>query len=162
MKTPRMGDDQKMKEYYSIREEAGRHIDPATAEVDWEYGQTLDPYGIEPDLPEECQQIGRVYFARSPGSDIWVWFGDLPEATRTALWEKHEHVLAFPAGFEIGRLAGAIADLQHRLVALERGLGVADLNTAPRTPAPLSELSPRDEKSRASNLFPKKFLQRFL
>jgi hypothetical protein len=50
------------------------------------------------DNPEECQQVGREYFARSPGSDIWVWFGDLPEATRTALWERHKQKLAFPAG----------------------------------------------------------------
>jgi len=78
--------DQELKEYRSIRKEAGRHIDPATAEVDWEYGQTADPYGIKPDLPEECQQIGRVYFARSPGSDMWVCFGDLPEAICTALY----------------------------------------------------------------------------
>ena len=90
--------DQELKEYLSAREEAGRHIDPATAEVFWTYAQTLDPYGIDPDLPEEYQQTGREYFARSPGSEIWVWFGDLPEATRTALWAKHKHVLAFPAG----------------------------------------------------------------
>jgi hypothetical protein len=31
---------------------------------------------------------GRKYFARSPGSDIWVWFGDLPDAVRTALYAK--------------------------------------------------------------------------
>jgi class 3 adenylate cyclase/tRNA A37 threonylcarbamoyladenosine biosynthesis protein TsaE len=30
-------------------------IDPDTAEVDWEYGQTLDPYGVCPDLPDEYQ-----------------------------------------------------------------------------------------------------------
>ena len=52
------------------------------------------------DLPEECDCVGRVYFARSPGSDVWVNFYDLPEATRDALWEKHGSKLAFPAGFE--------------------------------------------------------------
>ena len=44
--------------------------------------RTLDPYGVYPDLPEECQQVGREYFARSTGSDIWVHFHDLPEETR--------------------------------------------------------------------------------
>ena len=56
--------------------------------------EVLDPYGVDPDLPEECQCIGREYFARSPGSDIWVHFHDLPEETRDALWERHE--------FEVG------------------------------------------------------------
>jgi hypothetical protein len=62
-------------------------IDLATAEVDWSYGQTLDPYGVIPDLPEELQQVGREYFARRPDSDIWVHFGDLPAEVREKLWE---------------------------------------------------------------------------
>ena len=44
-------------------------IDPETAEVTWIFAETLEPYGINPDLPEECRQIGREYFARDPGSD---------------------------------------------------------------------------------------------
>jgi hypothetical protein len=84
----------------AIRKEAGLKIDPETAEVEWIYAQTLDPYGVYPELPEECRQVGREYFARSPGSDIWVLFGDLPDATRIALWEKHKSKLAFPAGLE--------------------------------------------------------------
>jgi hypothetical protein len=51
-------------------------------------GQTLDPYGVDPDLPEELQQVGREYFARRPGSDIWVSFGDLPAEICEKLW-KH-------------------------------------------------------------------------
>ena len=70
-----------------------------TAEVEWTYAQTLDPYG-DPDLPEEYQQVGRAYFARSPGSNVWVCFYDLPDATRDALWERHKSKLAFSAGFE--------------------------------------------------------------
>jgi hypothetical protein len=79
----------------ALRREAGLKIDPETAEVCWRtaevcwrYAQTLDPYGVYPDLRPECQQVGREYFARSPGSDIWVEFGDLPKATRDVLWEK--------------------------------------------------------------------------
>ena len=63
--------------------------------------QTLprfDPYGDGRDLPEEFQQVGRDYFARSPGSNLWIWFHDLPDATADRLLEKHEHKLAFPAG----------------------------------------------------------------
>ena len=68
-----------MEQWLVVRKEAGLKINPKTAEVD---AQTLDPYGVYPDLPEECQQVGREYFARSPGSDIWVHFHDLPEETR--------------------------------------------------------------------------------
>jgi hypothetical protein len=89
-----------VEQWLAIRKEAGLKIDPETAEVDWNYAQTLDPYGVHGDLPEDCRQIGREYFARSPGSDIWVSFIDLPDATREALWEKHKRKLAFPAGLE--------------------------------------------------------------
>jgi hypothetical protein len=91
---------EEVEKWLATRKEAGLHIDPETAEVDRDYAQILDPYGVRPDLPEECDQVGRVYFARSPGSDIWVEFGDLPKATRDALWKKHKRKLAFPAGLE--------------------------------------------------------------
>ena len=97
--TEKTTDENKMdvKQWLAIRKEAGLTIDPETAEVMWIYAQTLDPYGVHADLPEECQQVGREYFARSPGSDIWVCFGDLPKATREALWKRQ---LAFPSGLE--------------------------------------------------------------
>ena len=90
--------DPAVEEWLAIRKEAGLMIDPATAEVDAWYALTLDPYGVYPDLPEETRQVGRAYFARSPGSDIWVSFRDLPDATSTELWEKYRSRLAFPAG----------------------------------------------------------------
>ena len=97
--TTSTNDDQLTVEaWLQIRKEAALEIDPKTAEVDWIYGQTLDPYGVIDDLPEEYQQIGREYFARAPDSDIWVWFGDLPDAIQERLWELHKRVLAFPAG----------------------------------------------------------------
>jgi hypothetical protein len=99
MDGPTLVDDQTAREQWlAIRKEAGLLIDPETAEVEWSYAFTLDPYGIYPDLPEELQQVGREYFARSPGSDVWVRFSDLPKATRDALWEKYKTKLAFPAG----------------------------------------------------------------
>jgi hypothetical protein len=54
----------------------------------WTYELTLDPYGVYPDLPDELRQVGREYFARAPGSDIWVSFHDLPDEVCAALWEK--------------------------------------------------------------------------
>ena len=102
--SPEIADDQMtVEQWLAIRKEAGLHIDPETAEVLWTYAQTPDPYGVDPDLPEECQQVGREYFARSPGSDVWVWFGVLPEATEDALWGKHKSKLAFPAGLPFAR-----------------------------------------------------------
>jgi hypothetical protein len=77
-----------VEKWLAIRKEAGLHIDPDTAEVEWIYALTCDPYGVYPELPEEYQQVGREYFARSPGSDVWVEFGDLPKATQDALWQK--------------------------------------------------------------------------
>ena len=71
-----------------MRKDEGGKIDPETAEVTWRWGLTLDPYGIHPDLPKEKCQVQRNYFARSPGSDMWVHFDDLPEATRRILSEK--------------------------------------------------------------------------
>ena len=79
--------DRRMEE----RRAAGLLIDPSTAEIDWNYAQTLDPYsdGL-PLLPQE-EQVGREYFARAPDSDIWVCVGDLPDATRDAIWNRFEN-----------------------------------------------------------------------
>lgn len=77
-----------VKEWLAARRQAGLKLDPKNAEIDYSYGQILDPYRIGPKVPSELYQGGRIYFARSPGSDIWVEFGDLPESTRKALWKK--------------------------------------------------------------------------
>ena len=89
-----------VEDWLAIRKEEGLKIDPSTAEVSWCYAQVLDPYGVDAELPEECQCVGRAYFARRPDSEVWVWFGDLPAKSRDALWERHKSKLAFPAGLE--------------------------------------------------------------
>ena len=81
-----MIDDMTVEQWLAIRKEAARQIDPETAEVMWHYVRIGDPYGLYP-LPEDYN-IGRGYFARSPGSDVWVSFYDLPKATAEALWAK--------------------------------------------------------------------------
>jgi hypothetical protein len=93
-----MSSEMTKEQWLAIRKQAGLQIDPETAEVDWIFAQTLDPYGVDPDLPEEYQQVGREYFARSPGSDIWVWFGDLPEMVRDALWGKAQFKVGLSGG----------------------------------------------------------------
>ena len=90
-----------IEEFLAIRKAAGLKIDPRTADVTWGYEQVLDPYRIYDDLSPEEDCVGRAYFARAPGSDIWVCFDDLPQETREALWKAHKHELAFPAGFPI-------------------------------------------------------------
>jgi hypothetical protein len=93
--------DEEREIWLAIRKEAGLKIDPEIAEVEWTYGETGNPYGVLPVLPDDIvQQVEREYFARAPGSDVWVHFGDLPKATREALWKKHSSKLAFPAGLE--------------------------------------------------------------
>ena len=103
-------DDQlTVEQWLQIRRDEGPRIDPETAEVIWTYGQTLDPYGVQPDLPKELQQVGREYFARNPGSEIWVWFGDLPALASDRLWEMHRSKLAFPAGLEPEFFSGSLS-----------------------------------------------------
>ena len=75
-------------QWLSVRKTEALWIDPETAEVFWDYGQVLDPYGVY-HLADEEYCIGRNYFARSPGS-VWVSFHDLPEAVRDRLWARME------------------------------------------------------------------------
>ena len=95
-----VNDDSEMAvdQWLAIRKEEALKIDPSTAEVHWSYALISDPYGVYPKPPEEYRCVGRVYFARRPGSDVWVEFGDLPEETHDVLWERHKSKLAFPAG----------------------------------------------------------------
>jgi hypothetical protein len=88
-----------IEQWLAARKEEGLKIDPETAEVDWAYGTDQDPYRVWDDweVPEEIRGYGRLYFARSPGSDIWVEFGDLPQATYERLEERRRPKLAYPA-----------------------------------------------------------------
>jgi hypothetical protein len=90
----------KIKKWLAIRKEAGRHIDPKTAEVTWDFRATLDPYCVVPphlyeDLLGEADGggVGREYFARAPGSRVWVHFGDLPAKICKALLKMYHHRL---------------------------------------------------------------------
>ena len=83
----------------ALRKAAGLQI-PETAEVCWRYAQMEDPYGDGIHIPEECDQVGREYFARIPGTNVWILFRDLPDATADALFEKHKAKLMFPAGLD--------------------------------------------------------------
>ncbi len=88
-----------------MRKREALRIDPNTALVCWCYSLSMDPCQITSDLPEELQQVGREHFARSPDSDVWVSFWDLPEKVRDALGERHAGKLMFPAGLAEARAA---------------------------------------------------------
>jgi hypothetical protein len=75
-------------QWLALHKDAAKTINPETAEVWWDYAYVIDPYGVHEDLHDEEKCVGRVYFARAPGSDIPVWFGDLPTTVRDALWTR--------------------------------------------------------------------------
>jgi hypothetical protein len=87
---------QRIKKWLATRKKAGRHIDPKTAEVTWDYAYMEDPYGVWQSIPlltRELDCVGREYFARAPESRVWVHFADLPAKTRDALLKMHLHRL---------------------------------------------------------------------
>jgi hypothetical protein len=86
-------DEMTTEQWLAIRKEAAAKIDPENAEVFWEYGSIRDPYYVHEHGDDWEDNIGRNYFVRSPGSDVWVWDGDLPEDVLKALWE---HVEQYP------------------------------------------------------------------
>jgi hypothetical protein len=70
-----------------VVDEAALHIDPETAEIKCEHSWFLDPYGID---QRKYQKRMPHYFARSPGSDTWVAWDDLPYDVELSLWQKHK------------------------------------------------------------------------
>ena len=91
------GEDRQVpvEQWLAIRKEEALRINPEIAETYSEHGYIVDPYGVEPNLPDECRCIGRIDFARNPGSDIWVCFYDLPKATRDRLSERGRRGVSF-------------------------------------------------------------------
>jgi hypothetical protein len=82
--------------WLAVRKNAGRTIDPETAEIDWRFALVADPYGLDDDLPDELKCVGRTYFVRSHDSDIWVCIHDLPARAQAAIverWDKQEAMM---------------------------------------------------------------------
>jgi hypothetical protein len=75
-------------EWRMVRKAAGLILDPDAADAICLYGETADPYGFCAELPEEISCVARAYFARAVGSDMWIVFSDLPEATVERLWQR--------------------------------------------------------------------------
>ena len=73
------------------RRQIGPTVDPAHAETTVRVVDFRDPY----DILNPSYHVGRrvrEYFARNPGGD-WIHFGDLPDATDDALWERDGRIL---------------------------------------------------------------------
>lgn len=52
-------------QWLGIRKDAALKIDPETAEVHWSYGLTMDPYGVENNLPrQKTSQFSGLGFSR--------------------------------------------------------------------------------------------------
>jgi hypothetical protein len=84
--------DQRL-ERQRVRRKAGLEILPATAVVASWYVEEFDPYGDDPPPEEYRGYINREYFARSPGSDVWIHVDDLP----ATFWSERRQKLAFLA-----------------------------------------------------------------
>src|SRR5262245_13017364 len=83
--------DQKKEQYHQRRAviaEAALKIDPGTAEVSWHQGWYFDPYNFFNDDKEWQDLFEWTYWARSPGSEVWVEFYDLLKVTRAALQQN--------------------------------------------------------------------------
>ena len=98
----------------------------------------MDPYGVldEWELPEEFHQVGREYWARAPGSDVWVHFSDLPDGVEEKLWTKHRSQIAFPAGLEgmpTGIDGGGGVHRLPRVIPMKKAMGM--ILTGRRVPA---------------------------
>jgi hypothetical protein len=77
-----------MREWVASRKEAGRQIDVETCELGRWHAYDADPYGADPDLPEEMRQLGTNRFVRSPESRGWVCEDDLPPDKVTAMYDR--------------------------------------------------------------------------
>src|SRR5262245_40769647 len=69
----------RLREFTERRRQAGLKIDPETAEMCVTCREAYDPYDIDTLFPRQAKGGPRkTWFVRSPGSDVWVWDGDLP------------------------------------------------------------------------------------
>jgi hypothetical protein len=76
----------KHKALMAMRRAAGKLIEPATAIIHMEWHVTAgDEYG-DGIRCDSGYSFKKQWFARDPDLDVWVWFDDLPAATRKAIY----------------------------------------------------------------------------
>jgi hypothetical protein len=78
-------DGRPTEQWLEERRQAAQAINIETAEIASSIRSTFDPYEVYRKVPSRHRyDRHQEYFFRAPDSDIWVWFGDLPEATQNA------------------------------------------------------------------------------
>ncbi len=92
-----MEDSDEVVAFYASIREAGKEIEPDTAEIFWCCVNQLDRYGIYPDL--ELCVIGRSYFACNPEKGVLVGFRELPNSTRVTLSKRLATAELWPPGY---------------------------------------------------------------
>lgn len=69
-------------------------IDPDTANYTWYTTLVDDPYELSEDLQvlewNFRSRISDESFVAAPGSDLWIWHGDLPREVFDKLWRRVE------------------------------------------------------------------------
>jgi hypothetical protein len=63
--------------------EAGHKINPEAAKIRAEIGNVLNVYRLDPFGEDNYGAVN--YFAFEPESELWVWFGHIPEPIRNRL-----------------------------------------------------------------------------
>ena len=71
-----------------LRRQAGRAIDPKTAEAFSTFRQVIDPYNDLSEFTEETYCIGRFWFFKNPDSNVWIWEHDIPNEITDAVGRR--------------------------------------------------------------------------
>jgi hypothetical protein len=79
-----------VKDWLASRKAAALKIDPATALISHAYVYPANPYGVYSEIPDHAKEVTDDYYARAPGSKIWVYRGDLAKDTAHALEQKYQ------------------------------------------------------------------------
>ncbi len=106
--------------WFETRKQEVLRIDLETAEVISArryLADLVDPFGMhrdsrdgdlrDEDLRDELKLLCRVYFARNPGSAIWVCFDDPPDEIREKLEARNEDQVARPMSLPCTRGAAS-------------------------------------------------------
>jgi hypothetical protein len=79
---------EELHQWLASRKEAAREIDIERCDLGYWYAYDCDPYGVDSEVLEEMQQVGKNRFVRSAESCGWIWEGDLPPQKIKAMYER--------------------------------------------------------------------------
>ena len=76
-----------VKQWLAIRKEAGRKIDPKTAQRYLDVCSGSRPYGVDPEIPVECEQFGQGLLLLSSRQRHLGLVWRFAQVDRKALWK---------------------------------------------------------------------------